>query len=331
MRKYELNEGMYCSRKFARWMIRKNEQDTDIPVKSYHKLVKMYCRANYYEFFTEEERKGNEFYYTLFQEGNMIWLKSTYDLVYLSYKDGINEFPVENLENVEEFVPGYRILQTRGYMPGSTQKAFEENDYFSMESLVTQVTSGLRGETVKIRPRCIDDIFRAKEFQEAEMKDFIDNNPPCSFGPECPDKIICYQMFNRIIKNLMNELERLNIVGDKESKTYELRLISYATAIISMVLPEDYKLSQGLLIDDIKEKADQFFESYCLDKSENTLEEVGHKINEGRWTDLRVIVDRADVLECDYDFYDMDDAPIGLTGEDIERFDDFEPVADGLI
>lgn len=316
MNRFEFYKGMYCSRKFAQWMIRKNEQDTDIPAKTYHKLIRMYCRANYNEFFSEEERKGNDFYYTLMREGDRIWLKSTYELVFLPYEAEIKEFPVEKLEKVEEFVPGYRILQTRGYMPGSTKKAFELNDYFSMESLVAQMSSGLQDSTVNDEQKRIDDIFRAEEFQQAEMRKFIDNDPPCSFGPECPDKIICYQMFNRIIRNMMNELEQLNIVDAEDSENYELKLIAYAAAILDMVLPENYELSQGLLIDDIKEKSDFLFNKYCANTIGSDLKEMCDKIREERFRDVRVIVDCNAVLQYDFDYCDIEEAPIGLTEAD---------------
>ena len=321
MNRFEFYEGMYCSREFAQWMIRKNEQDTDIPAKSFHKLIRMYCRANYNEFFSEEERKGNDFYYKILREGDRVWLKSTYDLVYLPYEEKIKDFPVDILENVDEFVPGYRILQTRGYMPGSTIRAFDRRDYFSMESLVNHITNGLQDEASDIKRNCTEDVFKAKEFQQAEMKDFIDNDFPSSFGPECPDKIICYQMFNRIVKHLMDEIEQKNIFGDNEQDYQELRLVAYVAAIIGMVLPENYKLSQGLVIEEIKEKADLLFNRYCVNNNEDTLREVCHKISEGRLNDLRVIIDRAAVLQFDYDIYDIDEAPIGLTAEDIKKFE----------
>ena len=54
-------EGMYCSRRFADWMLKKNRQDLDYPALSYQKLIRLFCRPNYNEFFEEEECKGNQF------------------------------------------------------------------------------------------------------------------------------------------------------------------------------------------------------------------------------------------------------------------------------
>ena len=76
-------KGMYCSRKFADWMIKKNMQDTDYPATSYYKLIRLFCRPVYNEFFAEEERKGNEFFYNMSVEGDRIMLKNSYDMVFL--------------------------------------------------------------------------------------------------------------------------------------------------------------------------------------------------------------------------------------------------------
>ena len=87
--KTEYTKGMYCSRKYADWMLRKNQQDLDFPVSSYQTLIRLFSRTNYLEFFAEEIRKGNEFFYNIIEEEDHIRLRSTYELVFLPYKGRI--------------------------------------------------------------------------------------------------------------------------------------------------------------------------------------------------------------------------------------------------
>ncbi len=140
----ENKKGMYCSRRFAEWMICKNKRDLDYPAISYYKLVRTFCRTNYNEFFAEEERKGNEFVYDLILNGNRIKFKSSYEIVFLPYEGGVKgdcdgQMETDTFEPANRFLLGYRILQTRGCMPGSTEEVFRYYDYYSMKYLVDEI------------------------------------------------------------------------------------------------------------------------------------------------------------------------------------------------
>ena len=349
--------GMYCSREFAEWMIGKNKRDLDYPAISYYKLIRMFCRTNYNEFFAEEERKGNEFVYDLIPDGDRIKFRNSYEIVFLPYKGRISGYCTDQTETdepeaVDRFLLGYRILQTRGCMPGSTKKVFQYDDYYSMKYLVDEILlragkiedfanrrglsidhilmigaevgadvtggTGLGFNHISGRIK-LDDIYRAREFQEAEERGFIDNEFPFSAGPECPDKIICRQMYTRIINHLMCEVDRQDLVRNKDKELYELRVAAYVAALLSLVKDQDFSLSEGISKDLADMKAEELFDGYC--DSADDLDDICHKIRIGLLWDVNVVIDRSTRSYSDFDYDDIAEAPIGLTGDDYEKFE----------
>lgn len=341
--------GMICSKRFADWMIEKNQQDTDYPAQTYYKLIRLFCRTNYSEFYAEEECKGNEFLYNILVDGDRIVLKSTYDLVFLPYdgravSDAVNLLDADIPESVDYFVPGYRVLQTRGYMPGSAAKAFKGEDCFCVKYIVDEILlmadriedfakshdldidhiltvgegAGLGYNHIAGYVK-LDDVFRASEFQAAEERGFIDNEYPYSMGPQCPDKIICRQMYTRIIGRLMKEADRLGLVSGKDSDSYELRVASYVAAILSFVTNDGFSLSQGISRNSLEKRANELFDEYLLSSGQE-LDAVCRRIRIGLLWSVTVVIDRSSRICFDYDCEDVTEAPIGLTSDDYDRF-----------
>ncbi len=317
-------EGMYCSRQFADWMLLRNKQDLDYPALSYQKLIRLFCRPNYEEFFMEEERKGNQFVYDIVEVGDKIKLKSSYEIVYLPY-EGVIEYDLP--EEVDSFIPGYRILQTRGCMPGSTEAAFEFGNYYTMKYVVDEIA--LRAEHIekfakeKKPDSGLRDVYNSSEFQEAEMKDFIDNEWPFSAGPECPDKLICRQMYTRIIIHLMKQTGRMGFAGDKEAGRYELRVAAYVAAILTFAWNKSFDVTKGIDKNELFQKSKALYANYCK-SSDTDLDNICHTIRLGLSRDVNVVIDRTAGAYSDYDYKDNKEAPIGLTAEDYERFNSLD-------
>ncbi len=349
--------GMYCSRRFAEWMICKNKRDLDYPAISYYKLVRMFCRTNFNEFFAEEERKGNDFVYDLILDEDKIKLKSSYEIVFLPYEGRVSGCSTDQTETdapepVDRFMLGYRVLQTRGCMPGSSKEVFRYDDYYSMKYLVDEILlrakeiekfadrrelsldhilkigvevgadaaggTGLGFNHISGRIK-LDDVYRAREFQEAEERGFIDNEWPYSAGPECPDKIICRQMYTRIINHMMKEVDHQELVRSKDGELHELRVAAYVAALLSYAKDPNFSLSEGVSKDLVDEKADELFEEYC--NSADDLDGICKKIRIGLLWDVNVVIDRSSRLYSDFDYEDIKEAPIGLTGDDYDKFE----------
>ncbi|MCR4787751.1 MAG: hypothetical protein K5888_04105 [Lachnospiraceae bacterium] len=339
--------GIYCSRTFADWMLNKNTADTDYPATSFHRLIRMYCRTNYKEFFDEEERKGTEFRYRLIPDNDRIRFESSYEVVFLPYKgftigDSHEEIEPCEPEPLDKLIFGYRILQTRGFLPGSTQSAFWF-DAYSMDCLVNEIVSrsekvekfakknsiSIDGILKEGEGKCLGynpeaskvkwiDSFRAEEFQRAEERMFIDNEWPFSVGPSCPDRIICLQMYTRIICELVKEADRLGLVPDKDEYFYELRTVAYAAALLSLSKEPGFSLSEGVDKKAAYELSEEIFEKYH--DYQIGLDETCRKIKIGLLWDLNVEIDRSERMLLDYDDGFLEEAPIGLTPEDYDKW-----------
>ncbi len=343
-------KGMYCSRQFADWMIEKNKRDTDFPAISYYKLIRLFSRTNYKELFEEEERKGNQFFYNIEDEGDRISLHSSYELVFLPYDGSASESndcdeAVGEPEPVDKLIPGYRILQTRGCLPGSTGETFGYGDHYSMKYIVDEMVGRAKACTEFAEKKGIDiegiieegrdkglgfnpyaksvrfdDIFRASEFQRAEERGFIDNEWPYSWGPQCPDKIICRQTYTRIINQLMREVDRLGLAGNRDEARYELKVASYVAAILQQAGKNGFRLSEGINKELLKKGSTALFDKFV--SSEDDPDEICRKIRTGLLWDVNIVID----LKCreysDYDYKDVREAPLGLTVEDYEDFED---------
>ena len=345
----QYTHGLYCSRDYAQWMIRKNRQSSDYPATSYHRLVRLFSITNYKEFFDEEERKGNEFYYNLKTEGESVMLERPYDLVYLSYRSIIKDViddcdSSEEPEPVDEFILGYRILQTRGYMPGSPGSVFDIHDYYSMNYIVDEIVGRANhwrrefkkdkdvniteileqgkghvlGYNAAFPDAKFDDVYHADDFREAEARDFIDNDWAYSFGPSCPDRIICVQMYGRVICQFMKEVDRLDLAGDREGEFYELRVAAYVAAILHFAKDKSFRLSSRLEMGMLKDKAAELYENYCR-SAEQDLNTICKKIRIGLLWDVHIVVDRSHSPFDDYDYRGFKEPPIGLTAEDYEE------------
>ncbi len=92
-------EGMFCSRAYAEWLLRKNEE-LDIPATSYYKLIRLFSRSNYREFFQEEQRKGNALYYDLVEQDDLIRLNRSYEIVFLPYEGLSRKEAEDNLSKI---------------------------------------------------------------------------------------------------------------------------------------------------------------------------------------------------------------------------------------
>lgn len=245
-------------------------------------------------------------------------------------------------------------------MPGSPEKVLRYEDYSGMKYLIDEIVlrserieefakskdisidhiltvgaevganmvggTGLGYNHVSERIK-LDDLYRAREFQEAEERRFIDNEAPFSAGPECPDKIICRQMYTRIVNHLMREVDRLELVRARKAKDYELKVASYVAAILSLSKDYSFSLSEGLDKSDVVRKAKELYKTYN-DSINDDITDICHKIRIGLLWDVNVVIDRSTRAYNDCDISDLEEAPIGLTSEDYKCFgeseDDYE-------
>ncbi len=319
MRKNTYDNGMICSKTYADWMLKKNSKEMDFPATSYYKLVRLFSRTNYRQLFEEEVRKGNDFYYSIVNDGEIIRLEPSYELVFLPYESAVtgsgislHEEPVSPIP-VTELVFGYRILQTRGFMPGTHDRVFSDWHY-SMEYLVDDFKT-----FAKHLGQHSEDTYRMAEFQSAEQIGFVDNEMPYSFGPQCPDRVICELSYVRVIIRLMREIERLGLASVGDGELYELRMVAYLAAILTFASEDRSLPISGMISEEVSIRAEKIFSDYAS-KVEEDLNEVCRMIRCGIEWDFTVVIDYSSNLYNDYDYDDVDEAPIGLTASDYERF-----------
>lgn len=307
--------GMVCSRQYAEWMMNMNEK-LDFPVESYYLLVRLFSRPQYQAFFDEENRKGNNFTYHLLESAGKLTLKPTIDLVYLDYREIIDECTVEPFEDM---ILGYRILQTRGYLPGSYESVFYKSDV-SYDNLIEKLCNRPKScAKLKEDDGTWVDTYNRFEFQRAESKGFIDNEWPFSAGPACPDRLICYCSFYNILETLIKDIKKLGLIPE-DSDSYELRVLSVASVILTYAYQG--RIRPKVVFDKmpILEQANTQFEQYSKSKTDKELEDICRQINDGLEVHVKVEIGTRLGSSNDCDFDDLTTAPVGLTDEDYEEF-----------
>ncbi len=346
----EYGEGMYCSRKYAEWMLKKNEQDTDYPANSFYKLIRLFSRSNYHGIFLEETRKGNELYYDIVTEGGRIGLKPSYELVFLPYRGKFGKYYGDAsaaMQPVHNVLFGYRVLQTRGCMPGSAERVFKYGDFESLAFLVEELkdraqkweklaadhrleVKDLLEDTCRFYDNALGYsrfangvkypvLYLVRDFARAERKGFIDNEWPFSAGPVCPDRLICQLSFMRIANHLMMQADRLDLVPEKDSDDYELRVVAFASAILSFAKEGELTLDDGIALVKVQERAERIFKEYC-ETVKGNLREICDRIRIGLLWDVTVVIDFTTPDESDCDIFDLEEAPVGVTEKDMESF-----------
>ncbi len=346
----EFGEGMYCSRKYAEWMLKKNEQDMDYPANSFYKLIRLFSRSNYHELLIEEARKGNELYYDIVPEDGRIGLKPSYELVFLPYRGKFGKTfgdAAAAMQPVNDVLFGYRVLQTRGCMPGSVERVFKYGDFESLTYLVDELKDRaekweklasdhrLKVEDLLEDTRMLYDnalgysrfaygvkytvLYSVHDFARAEGKGFIDNEWPFSAGPACPDRLICQMSFMKIANHLMRQADRLDLVPGKDSEDYELRVAAFASALLSFAKEGELTLSDGISLQKVQERADRIFKEYC-ENIKGNLREICDRIRIGLLWDVTVVIDFSACDESDCDLFDLEEAPVGITEKDWESF-----------
>ncbi len=334
---------MYCSRLYAEKLLRKNRLETDYPAVSYQKLVRMFSNTAYNDFFLEEMRKANEFFYNIKEDNNNIWLEPSYELVFLPYSECLDEV---DPEPVHDFMFGYRIMTTRGYMPGEYDRIYGHANVYSMEYILEHLKRqastckkfaeehkwseerlfdpyfGL-GETI-FSDFPMNDTYQYWEFAQAELRDFIDNDGSTCFGPACPDRMLCYNSYANIVRTLMMDIDKLGLVPDKEAESYELKVVAYVSAILTILkedpLIKDKKFSKAML----KKEAKRIFESYISNIKQEDISELCRQIKMSVVWKQTIVMDFSKYKIYDYDDILCQTAPLGLTNEDMERFEDDE-------
>ncbi len=340
----ETMEGLYCSRDFAEWMLKKNRETMDYPVSSYQQLVRLFCRPNYREFLDEEARKGNEFFYRLVLSNGEIRLERSYELVFLPYEELISE---TEPQTAEEFLLGYRILQTRGCLPGNPLDIFRYTGWSTMKYIVDEIkiraeswekfaaknrisiekildradtdTDGRLGYNY-MSDRKYYDTYKLSEFERTVQRGFIDNEYPFSVGPSCPDRTICFISYWNILRHMMADIDELGLVPEKGHNAYELRVAAYTAAIFSFIDNGKPFPENGLSVKMLERKAEEIFDHYNKKLSGST-EELCRRIRIGLLWTVTVFMDHKKRSCSDYDYEDWREAPIGLTKEDRESFD----------
>ncbi len=306
--------GMYCSRTFADWLLKMNDS-LDFPAVTYYKLIRLFCRSQYRELLVEEERKGNDFCYHLHKNDEKLSLDSSYDLVFLPYCENIKDVPPIKSDKV---VLGYRVLQTRGMMPGNPSLYIDEG-YDSMSYIMEDYIR--RPNTCKNLSKqdgVMIDTYPLGEFLRAEQKMFIDNEWPYSFGPKCPDRSICYHTYFNIINNLIEDIDNLKLISEKQEH-YQIRLVSFAAAILERAQKGEILPGSEFCSETIYEIANDLYEHYRQSFSED-MDGYAEKIKAGRNMHTAVRID-LDNRCSDLDVDDLDTSPIGITEEDKAFFD----------
>ncbi len=318
----EYYEGMACSREFAEWLLRMNDT-LGFPVKSYYKLIRLFCRTQYKELLMEEERKANEFFYRLNEKDGKLTLESSYEMVFLPYEEDVRSFAPIHLNGI---VLGYRVLQTRGYLPGDYYNNLA-HDYDSMRYIVDLFTN--RNEVAKkfeVKDGNYIDVYKLAEFQNAEESFFIDNQMPYSFGPSCPDRMLCYNSHFNVLSHLMDDVDSLHILG-KDCKHYELRLVSVVSELLSIKWDKEGTLDKKKLLDTANER----YMTYLLENEQNdSLDKLCENIRAGYKKRVIIGIDYSAGVEFDVDWDDMETAPVGLTDKDYKRFSNCNTITSTL-
>jgi hypothetical protein len=217
---------------------------------------------------------------------------------------------------------GYRILQTRGCLPGNISGTFYESDV-SYDNLITKICGRERSCLKLKRDSGWSDIYIRYEFQRAQSKGFIDNEWPYSVGPSCPDRLICYCSFYNIIETLINDIKKLGLIP-KSADSYELKVLSVASEILTLAFKERICPDTPFDKKEVLEEASAQFEKYSNSKSEKELSDTCRQIGEGLAVHVKVEIDTNNGAGMDCDFDDLKTAPVGLTNEDYERFSDMD-------
>ncbi len=316
-------EGMACSREFAEWLLRMNNT-LDFPARTYYKLVRLFCRTQYKELMLEEMRKANEFFYSLTEnDDGELTLKSSYEMVFLPYEEDVRTFAPRPLNGT---VLGYRVLQTRGYLPGSYYNGLP-HDYGSMRYIIDLFCNrNAATEKLEVKNGNMTDIYKLSEFQRAEMTHFIDNQMPYSFGPSCPDRMLCYNTHFNILSHLMDDVDSLQLI-DKDCEHYELRLVSAVSELL-------YAKMHKTMIMDKKKLLDSANVRYMAFMNENgqsaSLVELCCNIRDGYKKRVVIEIDYSTAIDFDADWDDMEIAPVGLIDKDYKRFSKCETISDTL-
>ncbi|MBO5623356.1 MAG: hypothetical protein J5959_17205, partial [Butyrivibrio sp.] len=140
----------------------------------------------------------------LTEKDGKLTLESSYEMVFLPYEEDVRSFAPIQLNGI---VLGYRILQTRGYLPADYYNNLP-HDYDSMRYIVDLFTS--RNDVAKkceVKGGNFIDVYKLAEFQSAEESFFIDNQMPYSFGPSCPDRMLCYNTHFNVLSHLMDDVD----------------------------------------------------------------------------------------------------------------------------
>lgn len=308
----DIYEGMACSREFSEWLLKMNDT-LDFPVKSYYKLIRLFCRTQYKELMLEEARKANELFYNLTENEEKLTMKSSYDLVFIPYEENVKTFaPIP----VNEPVLGYRILQTRGYLPGSYYNELPR-DYNSMQYIVDLFCHrNTSTEKLEVKNGKLTDTYTLYEFQSAEMTSFIDNQMPYSYGPSCPDRMLCYNTHFNILSHLMKDVDSLQLV-DKDSEHYELRLVSVVSELLCAIWDEANIMDKKKILDSANDR----YLAYMNENEQNvSLDELCCKIKSGYKKRVIIEINYSKTINFDADWHDMEITPVGLTNEDYESF-----------
>lgn len=313
----EIYDGfLICSRDFADWLLKMNET-LSFPAKSYYKLVRLFCRMQYKEFLLEEEKKANDFYYRLVQDNNNLKLESTYELVFMPYEESIRRFKPKTLKCGVEF--GYRILQTRGFMPGDYYSELPRNNR-SMDYIIEEFAGRSKAvRNLKVINGELTDVYKMSEFQRAEERGFIDNQMPYAMGPSCPDRLMCYSTHFNVLSHLMEDVDCLNLV-DKNAENYEIRLVAIVSEMLNMKLGDDMSFDTEELLSSANDRYNGYITAQKREQKSD-FSDVCEMIKNGYRLRTKSIIDYSSYDECfDYDWEDVDTAPIGLTADDYKRF-----------
>lgn len=201
---------MICSRKFAEWLL-KISRDEGHAGEPWMNIILRYCNAAYPELIREELRKANDFYYYFTYDTAAGWISihPSYEVVSLCALDPADE---KHIRTAVHPVRGYSILTTGASFPGKQQDQYENSFPWNLSRLTWDCINFLYNcfpkkglteeENRKVHGRNLtqnfepytalvrDDVYSYREFQLAQEDEFIDNEPPFSYGPSCPDRLL---------------------------------------------------------------------------------------------------------------------------------------------
>ena len=191
-----------CSVEFANEMKAQYRKEVAEPA-DHLDMVLRNCGPWSEAFFREENRKIHELTYKVRLENGEISVTSSYPLTVLRAKKPVDLDDTPVYEGFETEMP---LLVTRGAFPGMQQFIIGQRNMWRLPYITEEILQVSR--EIAQKPD-YEDYYRLSEFEDALEEDFIDNCPPYSYGPSCPDRQLSYHANRHILLNMLKDFDAI--------------------------------------------------------------------------------------------------------------------------